>query len=294
MKKLLLISVLLLSSPAYSADYTVEFQPADQSIGDQQVSSITSSKITDFISEVSSRISAVVANYVLKSDIKTPTIQTFLSVGTTTYTTPPGVKWIEVEMVGGGQGGGGAYAEGDSAALIQASFGSLGSDTSFGGTSFLLAEGGGRGGVNPDPVSKCVISSPAIKIKSYSGTAGGLPNYGGTWNYSSGGTGGSSALGGAGPSSGFNKGQPAIANSGSGGGGGGSNATASVYSGKGGYSGCYLVAQINNPASSYQVVVGAGGAGGSGSGPVSGGNKTNKFDGGAGASGIVIVREYYQ
>lgn len=67
MKKMLLI--LLISLQAQAADFTVEFTPANNSVGDAQVSSISSSKISDFVSSVVTAISSTLSNYLLKSEV---------------------------------------------------------------------------------------------------------------------------------------------------------------------------------------------------------------------------------
>ena len=64
-----------------------------------------------------------------------PTQQIFTS-GSGTYTTPAGVKWIRVRMVGGGGGAYGALAGGGNG-----NAGAVGGSTTF-GSSFLTAGGG--------------------------------------------------------------------------------------------------------------------------------------------------------
>lgn len=199
-----------------------------------------------------------------------PTVQRFTS-GSGTYTTPAGVKYIRVTMLGGGGGGG-------SDATAPAN-GSAGTSTTF-GTSLLTAgagQGGTAGGAGGNGGAP-TINSPAITILSQSGAAGG-PATGGA---AVGGYGGVSFMGHAGPSGGggASSGLAAGANSGSGGGGAGSASTAS---GGGGGAGAVIVCQINSPDSSYSYTIGTGGAGGSGT-----------YSGGAGGSGVIVVEEFYQ
>lgn len=94
----IIISLGLVSQLSYGADFTVQFQPEDNSINDSKISSITSSKISDFATSVLSSISSTLSGYLLKSEIKTPTTQKLTSSGT--YTTPAGVKYIKVTAVG--------------------------------------------------------------------------------------------------------------------------------------------------------------------------------------------------
>ena len=62
-----------------------------------------------------------------KTSVPNPTIQTFTS-GSGTYTTPAGVSWIRVIMVGGGGGGGG------SGGSASGGNGGTGGNTTFGTT----------------------------------------------------------------------------------------------------------------------------------------------------------------
>lgn len=73
----------------------MQFEPANNSIDDSKISSISSSKISD--------LNTSLAAYLLKTEIKAPTIQKFLS-GSGTYSTPIGVRYIKVKMVGGAGG----------------------------------------------------------------------------------------------------------------------------------------------------------------------------------------------
>lgn len=195
-----------------------------------------------------------------------PTIQKFTS-STGTYTTPTGVQYIRVKMVGGGGGGGGSGTSPTTA--------TNGNNTTFGTT--LLSAGFGIAGNS-------------------SGTAGG----GGTFSLGSGpiGTGlpgfagsGSALVASGSEGGGFGGGTSAVAGAGSaavansGGGGGGAGGNTGVYSGAGGGSGGFVDALITSPSATYSYAVGAGGAGGSAG--------TSGSVGGAGGSGYIEVTEYY-
>ncbi len=207
-----------------------------------------------------------------------PTVQKFTS-GSGTYTTPAGVKYIRVRMVGGGGGGAAGF-------LVSggAKGGNNGTNTTF-GSSFLTANFGyGDGSGNGGPGGSATIGAGATGfiIPGGSGTAGVNPN-GQSNGYFSGGAGGGSAFGGAGGGASCTFGVDAAVNSGSGGGGGGQNGVATHMTGGGGGAGGYLEAIITNPNSSYSYNVGTGGSGGTG----------GDYNGGAGGSGIIFVEEYY-
>lgn len=203
------------------------------------------------------------------------TIQRFTS-GSGTYTTPTGVKWLRVTLVGGG-GGGGEAGGGTN--------GSAGGDTTF-GSSLLTGAGGGGGSATAGTASTggaATVSAPATTIVAVTGTQGGAGYIGGTGVASHSGYGGSSPFGGGGAMKiTADSGAAAAANTGSGGSGGAS--AASGQQGSGGASGGYLVALITSPSATYAYAVGAGGAGGTGGAGA---------DGGAGAAGIIIVEEIY-
>lgn len=211
-----------------------------------------------------------------------PTIQRFTS-GFGTYTTPAGVTYIRVRMVGGGAGGTGSGTANNSSA------GGDGGATTF-GTSLLTASGGlgaGYGGAPGNPGSP-TVNSPAIDVASSpGGRGGGFSQHGSTGILLAGGVGGSSFFGGAGSSSAGAAGSAAQANTGAGGGGGGTQSSASTFnSGSGGSAGAYVDAIIWAPDATYAYSVGTGGGGGSAG---TGGNA-----GGAGSAGVIVVEEYYQ
>ncbi len=206
-----------------------------------------------------------------------PTVQIFAS-GSGTYTTPAGVLWIEVTMVGaGGGGGGGGTAPGA---------GGTGGTTTF-GSSLLTATGGVGGNGNTNGAGgTATINSPAINLGSSTGQAGG-PNFTGTVGVvaAAGGSGGQNTYGGAGVGVISAAGMGAQG-AGSGGGGGGTNGAATNNSGSGGGAGGYVHAIIRGPSSSYAYAVGAASSGGT--------TGTNGFAGGAGAVGLISVTEHYQ
>lgn len=214
----------------------------------------------------------------------TPTQQVFTS-GTGTYTTPAGVRFIVVRMIGGGGGGGGGGVSG-------AVSGSAGGSSTFGG-SLLVCNGGVGGSVGSYGGSggSAAISAPAygFAITGSSGGAGTFinTNTNGASFTASGGMGGNSFLtgaGGGGPNG--LAGLAASANTGSGGGGGGrAGTTLAANSGAGGGAGGCIQAYIDAPAATYSYEVGTGGAGG--------GASSYGGPGGAGASGVIIVDEFY-
>lgn len=211
-----------------------------------------------------------------------PTVQRFLS-GSGTYTTPVGVAYITVKVLGGGAGGNGTGSGGG--------IGVAGVASSFGGTLVQATAGsffGSGGGNAPGPGGVGSATSPALLISSVTGGTGGA-GYGSNTSGSDlfpGSTGGNSFLGGI--SGAANSGQPGnagAANSGAGGSSGGTATSGTVPFSGSGSGGGYAEAVIVGPATSYAYVVGTGGAGGTAG--------TSGFAGGAGGSGIVIVTEYY-
>ncbi len=218
--------------------------------------------------------------------ITPPTIQKFTS-GTGTYSTPAGVAYILVTMVGGGGGGAGGGATGSAGGA-----GGTGGDSTFGTT--LLVANGGVGGVsstsNPiggaggaaslgsGPIGVALNGArggPGIVLAAVAGSAslGGngasTPPFGG----GGGGASGSSGIGGDG-----------ISNTGGGGGGGSTGAGSNQISGGGGGAGGYVYAIISAPAGTYSYAVGGAGTAGT---ATAGGN------GGAGAAGFIVVEEHY-
>ena len=215
-----------------------------------------------------------------------PTIQTYTS-GTGTYTTPAGVVYLRVRMVGGGGGGSGSLTSAGSTGTAP----TAGGNTTF-GTSLLTSNGGALAGRGSQALGgaggTATISSPAYGT-ALAGSQGGSSgesnvasvNFGGVGNgggtmFGGGGPGGPSAAPGVAP----------VANTGAGGGGAGAPATG--ISGAGGGGGGYVdaIVPVTAPGQTFSYAVGASGnAGGAG---------TSGFAGAAGAAGYIEVTEYYQ
>jgi hypothetical protein len=207
-----------------------------------------------------------------------PTQQTFTS-GSGTYTTPSGVQYIRVRMVGSGGGGAGGGNSGGGTG------GGNGNSSTF-GSSLLTANGGSGGafgGGQGGAPGLASISAPAHGTASTGGY--GMPStYTGTATFNQGGNGGASFFGGGGYGGYANSVGTAGLAYGSGG-GGGATAQTNVPSGPGGGAGGYVEAIIPSPSSTYSYSVGAGVGGGSAG--------TNGFAGGASAGGYIEVTEYY-
>lgn len=210
-----------------------------------------------------------------------PTVQKFLS-GSGTYTTPAGVKYIRVRMVGGGGGGGGGGVLGSSGS------GGGGGTTTF-GSSLLTCTGGGAGSASGTaPTASggtATLNSPALGLAINGGSGNGGSN-GSTNAALAGGPGAPGPFGGGGgPGEAGQNGGSGATNSGSGGGGGGVQAVASGDSGNGAGAGAFIDALITSPSTTYAYAVGVGGTNGTAG--------TSGNPGGAGGSGVVIVEEFY-
>jgi hypothetical protein len=201
-----------------------------------------------------------------------PTVQTFLTSSSGTYTTPsnPKPKWIQVIMVGGGGGGGGSTANA----------GGNGTDTTFGGATAGLGTGGGTNGGDGGNGGTATLGSGMIGMAVSGGKGMGGANRGSLTENLIGGSGGNNPMGGAGQGQQSTAGSAGAANTG-GGGGGGSQGSALV--GGGGGAGGYINAIIVNPADSYSYVVGNKGTGGAAGGQA----------GGDGGLGGIWVYEFY-
>lgn len=206
-----------------------------------------------------------------KQSFKAPTVQKFTS-GSGTYNTPAGVKYLTVEMVGGGGGG----ASGGTVGAA----GSAGVQSSF-GTGLLVASPGNPGTTNGGGTGGSYSLGAAIGT-GLTGGGGGGAGYGGTNAVPPGGAGGNSAFGGGGFGTDSGAGGVGAANTGGGGAGGNTNSVTNTPSGGGGGSGGYVNAIILTPNATYAYAVGTGGAGGAGS-----------VAGMAGAAGYIEVREFY-
>lgn len=213
-----------------------------------------------------------------KTSFTPPTMQKFTGSGT--YTTPAGVKYIRIRMVGGGGGGAGSGSTNGTNATSgnSSTFGSSLLQANGGGpASRGTAGAGGSGSIGTGPIGFIIQGAYGTGTGSSAGT-----------EFTAGGAGGNSFFGGGGfgnTNFGTGVGGAGIANTGGGGGGGGSSAAGSVGGGGGGAGG-YVEAVIYNPSATYPYNVGSGGnAGGAG---------TSGYAGGAGGSGYIIVEEYYQ
>jgi hypothetical protein len=215
---------------------------------------------------------------------KSTTIQTLTS-GSGTYTTPVGIAYIKVKMIGGGAGGNGSQTGN------WGPVGSAGGDTTFGGAAFLKAGGGSGGGFpNAGAGGTNVVGSGPTVLVNMQGTGGGAQSYYAVNYTGTQGTPGSSGpFGGGGFAGayGATSAGSAAPNSGAGGGGGGvpAGAVGDNRGGGGGAAGGYLEVIITAPAASYAYAIGAGGALGTAG--------TNGTQGGNGGSGVIIVEEYY-
>jgi hypothetical protein len=237
-------------------------------------SALSINKIANFASavsdQVSSSVSSLMSNYVLKTSIKTPQT-TYIVTGSGTYSVPAGASYLSIRMIGGG-GGGGPSAS-------QSTPGGNGSSTTFGS---LLNAGGGSGGDFNG--GYCVggtatISTPAVGFAMQGGRGGASATCPGT--NSTGGFGAPSPLyGGVGSAYAGNAGGSAPANTGAGGSGGGCSQSTS---GSGGCAGGWIEAKIYSPLSSYSYSIGTGGASGTGGWP-----------GGSGGTGYIEVTAFFQ
>jgi hypothetical protein len=203
---------------------------------------------------------------------RAPTFQNFLNPGSGTYTTPAGVKYLRVRMVGGGAGGGAGGAAG-----------SVGGTTSFGPSS---CNGGGNSATGGGPGGTATLGAGAVGL-AVAGGCGGPSAYAATAVFNVGGNGGNSALGGGGAGA-YSNTSPIVTpapNTGGGGGGGSTTQVTGVPSGTGGGAGGFIDAIIAAPAATYAYSVGTGGAGNPG--------VTNGYAGMVGATGGIWVEEHY-
>lgn len=248
---------------------------------DSSANAVTVMPLGQKLNVISDRVSVMSdgSSWVYKEKGVAQTLQKF-TFGTGTYTTPSGVKYIRVRLVGGGGGGGGSGTSNPSTEAT------AGGNTTF-GSSLLTANGGNQGGWadNGGTGGTASLGTGPVGI-ALQGAKGGDKQYSNVAAYTGGGHGGVSPFGGAGSAGGYGSvGGSSVANTGSGGGGAGIPAVANAYSGGGGGAGGFIDAIITNPAASYDYAVGAaGGAGGAG---------TSGAPGGLGGSGVIIVEEFY-
>lgn len=223
------------------------------------------------------------------TDIKTsftkPTVQKVTASGTGTYTTPAGVKYIRVRMVGGGGGGsGGGSASGGNGGTGGNSYFRVGASPDLlvanggvGGTWNGAGGAGGTASLGSGPIGTALSGSSGGGFNASNGSGGPI----------TGSIGGSTPFGGGGASGVYNSvGQTATTNTGSGGQGGGNGNAPSSNGGSGGGAGGFVDAIIHSPNSTYAYNVGAAGTVGTAG--------TSGTAGGAGAVGYLEVTEYYQ
>lgn len=216
----------------------------------------------------------------------TPTTQKFLT-GSGTYTTPAGVTWLRITLVGGGGGGSGAGTSNTAAGA--------GGDTCWNSsgaacTTPVYDAGGGVAGVANTGAGSAggAISGSGTCVTGIGGTRSQSGNAVATFQY--GGAGGGSAFfGGGAPTTdgGGNPGVNGLLNSG-GGGSGGTSALATGTWGNGGGGGAGCIAIIGTPAATYTYAVGAAGT----AGVQTGG--TGAQNGGSGAAGGAWIEEHYE
>ncbi len=212
-----------------------------------------------------------------------PTVVSFTTAGSYTFTVPATVSRLFVFAVGGGGGGGGGGTSGGGASTA----GAQGGQTTF--NSLVVAQGGNGGGGNSNNIAGVANLGPSYDFYTgggggaypnfgsagmpsqfFSGAAGGAPNTGG----GAGGGGASSfAAGGAAGTGAGTNGTAGTLGSG-GGGGGGLSGGAGGAGGNGGQASISI--QTVTPSASISIVIGAGGAGG-------GGVQTSGGNGGDGA-----------
>lgn len=213
------------------------------------------------------------------TSFKAPTVQTFTS-GSGTYTTPAGVKYLRIRLVGAG---GGASSTGTAGTAA----GSNGGDTTFDGLNLVGNRGGGgqisAGSFAGGTGGAGTAVTGTIIVLATGGQGGGAS--GTLATNIAGGNGGSSYFGsGTGGSIGTVAGRSAPNNTG--GGGSAPGSTSANTSGAGGGAGGYVEVFYFSPAASYSYAVGVGGNGAAaGTGGLAGGN---------GGSGLIVVEEYYQ
>jgi hypothetical protein len=207
-----------------------------------------------------------------------PTVQTFTSGTSQTYTTPAGVQWIEVSACGGGAGGSGTNTTVNSFVA-----GTAGNSTTF---NSVVAAGGGVGSGTLSGAGGTGGTGTATRRMAGQSGGNGDSSVTAALEFTPAGPGGSSVLLGGG-ARGVAGNQAAAGNNGvtnTGGGGGGAinNAGTNYNIAPGGGGGECFYLLINSPSATYTYTVGATAAGGS---------STN--NGGTGAAGYIQVIEHY-
>jgi hypothetical protein len=252
-------------------------------------STVTISPDLQINSVPNSMVAETLQGYTPTQLFHAPTV-TVLTSGSGTYTVPAGTKYLQVEMVGGGAGGGGSIGASGSGATA----GGAGTSTTFGpnltagpgsgggpGNNGVIGTGGGAGSSTVNTTAGQII------VLNIPGGAGGTGLITAVSNANAfGGAGGNTAFGVSTPTTAYGtvaiSGSPNVGNGGAG--GGPTNNGSEESGGGGGGGGSYIKALINNPSSTYTYSVGTGGtAGGAG-----GGGEI----GGSGGSGGIIIYAY--
>jgi len=251
---------------------------------------------------------------------------TFLSSGTFTTYSAITADYLVVAGGGGAANTGGVYVGGGGAGGLRCTVGATGGggalesalSLSASQTYTITVGAGGRGGGHdagwPNGVSGSNSSISGTGITTITSTGGGASNNSGAGNSggSGGGGAGNSGAGGAGTANqGYAGGAGNSAGSTAGGGGGGAGAVGSnAGTSTGGNGGNGVTTSISGTSTTYAgggggaagTTAGTGGTGGGGAGKTTGfpnngstntgggGGATNSYDGGAGGSGIVIIR----
>ncbi len=248
-------------------------------------------------------------------------IQSFTTVGTTSWSVPSGVTTVEYLVVAGG-GGGGRYGGGGGAGGFR-----TGTLTGLSGSQTVTVGGGGAGATSSTVRGSNGGNSVFATITATGGGGGGSSGAAGVYSGAAGGSGGggtrSTGAGGAGntpsvsPSQGNNGGAGARTSTYTGGGGGGAGAVGSAATASAaGNGGAGTASSISGSSVTYAGgggggcnsawTAGTGGAGGGGaggdgavgsagtanSGGGGGGSGAATRAGGAGGSGIVIIMYY--
>jgi len=234
------------------------------------------------------------------SSTPSPTIESFTSVGTTSWTAPAGVTSVEYLVVGGGGGGGNGYDSGGGggAGGGMVLTGTL--SVSPGNSYTVTVGGGGTGGADTRANNPGTDGSSSI-FDSITAT-------GGQGGYGSRTAPGGAGVGGAAQNSNITSGRAgnggAGGNAGGGGGGAGGNGTNRISSSSAGVGGAGISSSISGSAVTYggggnggtanvnnnngatgAANTGKGGGAGSATGSNSGG-------GGNGGSGIVVLKYF--
>jgi hypothetical protein len=228
--------------------------------------------------------------------VSSPTVTRFTS-GTGTYTLPAGVVWLDVLVVGAGGGGKGSNL--DSGTALSTTNLSSGTDSLFiGSVSGTTMRGGGGGLASGGTFAlgggaggtAAVSATSTVRTKRLvAGGAGGFGWYQGTsisvgaW----GGIGGGTCIGPSTQGGGYGEtGKAGGTNTGAGGSGAGlGNVPDDGRTGPGGGGGGCAQAIINNPSSLGTITYQVGAAGNGATG--------DTLVGGAGATGLIEITEYY-